>query len=95
MTGSILSMSRAIGEAAPVLILCGIVYVTAGPQHLMDTYSVLPIQIYFWTSEPVDRSLLINFQNVAAAGIVILLVILLSFNAVAILIRQLTQKRLS
>ena len=58
MTGSILSMSRAIGEAAPVLILCGIVYVTAGPQHLMDTYSVLPIQIYFWTSEPVDLSLI-------------------------------------
>ncbi len=95
MTGAILSMSRAIGEAAPVLILCGIVYVTAGPQHLMDTYSVLPIQIYFWTGEPVDRSLLINFQNVAAAGIVVLLFILLSFNAVAILIRQFTQKPLS
>ena len=95
MTGAILAMSRAIGEAAPILILCGLVFVTSGPQHLMDTYSVLPIQIYFWTGEPIDRESLINFQNVAAAGIVVLLAILLTFNAIAILIRQLTQKSLT
>ena len=95
MTGAILAMSRAIGEAAPILILCGIVYVTSGPEHLMDDYSVLPIQIYYWAKEPIDRAALINFQNVAAAGIVVLLVVLLTFNAIAILIRQLTQKPLS
>ncbi|MEM9410852.1 MAG: PstA family ABC transporter permease [Planctomycetota bacterium] len=95
MTGAILSMSRAIGEAAPILILCGIVFITAGPQHLMDEYSVLPIQIYYWTKEPIDRVDLINYQNIAAAGIVVLLAILLTFNAIAILIRQLTQKPLS
>ena len=95
MTGAILSMSRAIGEAAPILILCGIVFITSGPQHLMDEYSVLPIQIYYWTKEPIDRAALINFQNVSAAGIVVLLAILLTFNAVAILIRQYTQKPLT
>ena len=95
MTGAILAMSRAIGEAAPILILCGIVYVTSGPSHLMDDYSVLPIQIYYWAKEPIDRAAQINFQNVAAAGIVVLLAVLLTFNAIAILIRQLTSKPLS
>ena len=95
MTGAILAMSRAIGEAAPILILCGIVYVTSGPSHLMDDYSVLPIQIYYWAKEPIDRAATINFQNIAAAGIVVLLVVLLTFNAIAILIRQFTQKPLS
>lgn len=95
MTGSILSMSRAIGEAAPILILCGIVYITSGPSNLMDAYSVLPIQIYYWTGLPIDETSLINYQNVAAAGIVVLLSILLTFNGIAIFIRQRTQKPLS
>ena len=95
MTGSILAMSRAIGEAAPILILCGIVFITAGPSHLMDTYSVLPIQIFYWAGLPIDEESLINFQNVAASGIVVLLTILLSFNAVAIALRQWAQKPLS
>ena len=61
----------------------------------MDDYSVLPIQIYYWAKEPIDRAAQINFQNVAAAGIVVLLAVLLTFNAIAILIRQLTSKPLS
>lgn len=95
MTGAILSMSRAIGEAAPILIICGILFVSAGPSHLMDLFSILPIQIYNTTKLPVNEEMLIHSQNVAAAGIVVLLAILLTFNGVAIAIRQWAQKPLS
>jgi phosphate transport system permease protein len=95
MTGAILAMSRAIGEAAPILVICGILFVTSGPTHLMDIFSILPIQIYDMTQLPKDQELMINAHNVAAAGIVVLLAILLTFNAVAITIRQWTQKPLS
>ena len=95
MTGAILAMSRAIGEAAPIIVLAGIVYISAGPQNLMDTYSVLPVQIYYWAGLPIDDLAAVNWQNVASAGIVVLLAILLSFNAVAIAIRHWTHKPLS
>ena len=95
MTGAILAMSRAIGEAAPIIVLAGIVYITKGPENLMDSYSVLPIQIFHWAGLPIDNLAAINWQNVASAGIVVLLAILFSFNAIAISIRQWTQKPLS
>jgi phosphate transport system permease protein len=95
MTGTILAVSRAIGEAAPILMLAGIVYITRSPQHLIDDFAVLPIQIYYWAGLPVSQDAAVNFQNVAAAGIIVLLAILLTFNAVAIVIRQKTQKPLS
>lgn len=87
MTGSILAMSRAIGETAPILIIAGIVYIRNSPQHLMDSYTVMPLQIYNWTSRPQEE-----FHAIAAAGIIVLLAILLSFNAVAVLIRHRMQK---
>lgn len=90
MTGSILAMSRAIGETAPILIIAGIVYIRSTPQHLMDDFTVMPLQIYNWTSRPQEA-----FHDIAAAGIIILLAILLSFNAVAVFIRQKMQKPLS
>ncbi len=90
MTGSILAMSRAIGEAAPVLILCGIVYISFLPANLMDDFTVMPLQIYNWASRPQEA-----FHGVAAAGIIVLLVVLLSFNALAIFIRQKFNKPLS
>ncbi|QDT08584.1 PstA family ABC transporter permease [Planctomycetes bacterium K23_9] len=90
MTGSILAMSRAIGEAAPVLIICGIVYISSGPTHLMDDFSVMPLQIFNWTARPQHE-----FQTVAAKGILVLLALLLSFNTVAVLIRNKTQNSLS
>ncbi len=79
MTGSILAMSRAIGETAPILIIAGIVYIRNAPQNLMDSYTVMPLQIYNWTSRPQQE-----FHAIAAAGIILLLIILLSFNAVAV-----------
>ncbi|TWU18218.1 PstA family ABC transporter permease [Allorhodopirellula heiligendammensis] len=90
MTGSILAMSRAIGEAAPILIICGIIYVGASPANLMDDFSVMPLQIFNWASQPQQE-----FHAVAAQGIIVLLVILLSFNAIAVFIRQTAQKSLS
>ena len=95
MTGAILAMSRAIGEAAPIIVLAGIVYITAGPENLMDSYSVLPIQIFHWAGLPIDNAATVNWQHVASAGIVVLLAILFTFNTLAIVIRQRTQKPLS
>ncbi|MEM8679070.1 MAG: PstA family ABC transporter permease [Planctomycetota bacterium] len=95
MTGAILSASRAIGEAAPILMLAGVVYITQAPRHLLDEYSVLPIQIFYWARLPVDRSAAINFQHVAAGGIIVLLAILLTLNGIASYIRYSARKRLS
>lgn len=88
LTGSILAMSRAIGETAPILIIAGIVYIRNAPQHLMDSYTVLPLQIYNWTSRPQEE-----FHSIAAAGIVVLLLILLTFNAAAVVLRQRMQNK--
>jgi len=89
MTGSILALSRAIGEAAPILILAGIVYITFVPQNLMDDFTAMPLQIYHWAGLPQK-----DFHQVAASGIIVLLAILLSFNAVAVFIRHKLQKPL-
>ena len=95
MTGAILAMSRAIGEAAPILMIAGLVYITTGPQHLMDDFAVLPLQIFYWAGLPIDESADINFQHVAAGGIIVLLLVLFAFNFTAVLIRQLAQKQLT
>ncbi len=90
MTGSILAMSRAIGETAPILIIAGILFIMNSPRHLMDDFTVMPLQIFNWASRPQDE-----FHGIAAGGIIILLLILLSFNAIAVLIRHKMQKPLS
>lgn len=95
MTGCILSMSRAIGEAAPILMISGIVAISMGPQHLMDDFSILPLQIFYWAGLPVVDGEPHNFQHVAAGAIIVLLLVLFAFNSVAILLRQIAQKRLS
>jgi len=90
LTGAILAMSRAIGETAPILIIAGIVYISQAPQNLMDDFTVMPLQIFNWISRPQEE-----FHAIAAAGIILLLGILLSFNALAVLIRQKLHKPLS
>ncbi len=87
MTGSILALSRAIGEAAPILVIAGIVFIRFTPGHLMDEFTAMPLQIYDWASRPQE-----GFHEVAAAGIIVLLAVLLSFNAIAVFIRQKLQK---
>ena len=88
LTGVILAMSRAIGEAAPVIAISALVYLTFLPGSPLDRFTVLPIQIFNWISRPGD-----DFRGIAAAGIIVLLVILLSMNAVAIYLRNRFQTR--
>jgi len=90
MTGSILAMSRAIGEAAPILMISGIVFIDFTPGHLMDKFTVMPLQIYNWAQRPQPE-----FHHLAASGIIVLLTVLLAFNALAVFIRQKFQKPLS
>ncbi|MBT17507.1 MAG: phosphate ABC transporter, permease protein PstA [Dehalococcoidia bacterium] len=88
MTGTILALSRAIGEAAPIIAISALVFLTFVPSHPLDQFTVMPIQIYNWVARPQE-----DFRGIAAAGIVVLLVVLLSMNAIAIIIRNKTQKR--
>jgi phosphate transport system permease protein len=89
LTGIILSLSRAIGETAPLITMGALTYVTFVPGSLLDRFTVLPIQIFNWTSRPQAA-----FAETAAAGIVVLLVVLLAMNAVAIFIRNKYQRSL-
>ncbi len=87
-TGSILALSRAVGEAAPLLLLGGLVFVNYDPDGLMSGFTTLPIQIFNWASQPQEA-----FQQVASAAIIVMLGLLLLMNAVAIIIRNRYQKR--
>ena len=87
MTGVILSLSRAIGEAAPLIMMGIPAWVNFVPQHPLDQFTVMPMQIYFWSTQPQDV-----FRSLAAAAIVVLLVVLLSMNAAAVVIRNRHQK---
>jgi len=82
LTGVILALSRAIGETAP-LIMVGAAGLVVAPDSIMDQFTVLPIQIFNWTARPQDE-----FQGLAAAAIVVLMVLLLSMNLTAILLRN-------
>jgi phosphate transport system permease protein len=86
-TGSILALARAIGETAPLLLIGALTYVTVNPT-LMGSFTALPIQIYQWIARPQDE-----FRLLAAAGIIVLLVILLTMNALAIWLRNRYQRR--
>lgn len=88
LTGTILAMSRAIGEAAPVIAISALVYLTFVPTSPLDRFTVLPIQIFNWVTRPQD-----DFRGLAAAGIIVLLVMLLSMNAVAVYLRNRYQTR--
>lgn len=88
LTGIILAVSRAMGEAAPLVIMGALSFVPFAPTSPLDRFTVLPIQIYVWISKPQEE-----FHQLAAAGIVALLVILLSMNAFAILLRNRLQSR--
>lgn len=87
MTGIILALSRAIGEAAPLIMLGALNYVPFVPTGLKSPFSVMPIQIFDWTSRPQPE-----FHHLAAAAIIVLLAVLLTMNAIAIGIRLYQQK---
>ncbi|MFO7171794.1 MAG: phosphate ABC transporter permease PstA [Bacillota bacterium] len=88
MTGVILAISRALGETAPLITVGAWAFITYLPRHPLDGFSVLPIQIFNWAARPKPA-----FQQLAAAGIIVLLAVLLSLNAVAIWLRNKYQKK--
>ena len=90
LTGIILSISRAIGETAPLLVVGAAAYVTFNPTGLTSKYTVLPMQIYEWARRPQQ-----DFQDLAAAAIIVLLALLLILNATAIYFRQRFSKKIN
>lgn len=88
LTGSILALSRAIGETAPLIIVGAAAAIYTIPDSFLSKYTVMPIQIWSWTSRPQEE-----WQYVAAAGIIVLLIILLCMNAIAVWIRNKFQNR--
>ncbi len=87
LTGLILAMSRAIGETAPLITIGALAYIDFTPTSVMSPFTVLPIQVYNWVSRPQAA-----FAENAAAGIIVLLVLLLTLNSVAVVLRDRIQK---
>ncbi len=83
LTGTILAVSRAIGETAPLVVVGASTYINVDPSGPFSKFTTLPIQIYQWTSRPQDE-----FRGLAAAAIIVLLILLLSLNAIAIVLRN-------
>jgi phosphate transport system permease protein len=88
MTGTILALSRAIGETAPLIVVGAATYLTFTPNGPFDRFTAMPIQIYGWTALPQE-----GWVAVAAAGIVVLMVLLLLMNSIAVTIRNRSQRR--
>lgn len=82
LTGVILALSRALGETAPLIMIGALTYIAFVPEGPMDEFTALPIQIYNWTSRPQEA-----FHELASAGIIVLLLVLLLMNATAVWIR--------
>lgn len=88
LTGVILALSRAVGETAPLVVLGLPLFLPFLPSSLLDSITVLPMQIYNWTSRPQ-----VEFHDLAAAGIIVLLLLLMLMNLVAIVIRNKFQRK--
>lgn len=88
LTGTILALSRAIGEAAPLIVVGALAFVPFVPTNPLDPFTVIPIQIFNWVSRPQ-----LEFQELAAAASIVLLVLLLSMNAAAIVLRNRYSRR--
>jgi phosphate transport system permease protein len=88
-TGIILSLSRAMGETAPLIVIGAVAYIAATPSNINDPFTVLPIQIFNWTSQPQP-----GYHEAAAAAIIVLLTVLLTLNSIAIFLRYRSRKRL-
>jgi phosphate transport system permease protein len=89
LTGVILALSRAVGEAAPLIVVGALAYVPFAPSTPLDEFSVLPIQIYNWVSRP-QQGFVIN----SAAAIIILLMVTFAMNGIAIYFRNRWQKKI-
>ena len=87
-TGVILALSRAIGETAPLILIGALTFVPFLPQGIMDQFTALPIQIFNWTARPQSE-----FESLAAAAIVVLMILLFAMNLTAILLRNYFEER--
>jgi phosphate transport system permease protein len=88
LTGSVMAMSRAIGETAPLVVVGASTFIAVDPSGPFSKFTTLPIQIYQWTSRPQDQ-----FRNIAAAAILVLLALFLTLNASAVLLRNRYSRR--
>jgi phosphate transport system permease protein len=88
LTGLILALSRAIGETAPLITIGAVAFMAFVPDSIWSPFTVLPIQIFNWVSRPMA-----DFQTNAAAGILVLLALLLTMNAVAVWLRDRYQRK--
>jgi phosphate transport system permease protein len=88
LTGTILAISRAIGETAPLILVGASSLINKDPSSIFSFFTALPIQIYNWTARPQAE-----FRNIAAAAILVLLIMLLSLNSVAIILRNRLSRR--
>jgi phosphate transport system permease protein len=92
LTGTVLAISRAIGETAPLVVVGASTFLSQDPTSIFSKFTTLPIQIYQWTARPQEE-----FRRIAAAAILVLLILMLSLNAIAIVLRNRirTKKRFS
>jgi len=90
LTGVILALSRAIGETAPLIAIGALTFIPFAPEGLRSPFTVMPIQVYNWVSRPQKE-----FHDIAASGIIVLLLLLLAMNAIAIYLRNRFQKQSS
>lgn len=88
LTGLILALSRAIGETAPLITIGALTYIPFAPDSVWSAFTVLPIQIFNWVSRPQAA-----FKANAAAGILVLLAMLLTMNALAVVLRDRAQRK--
>ncbi len=88
MTGTILAVSRALGETAPLLMIGMVAFIADVPQSFLDPTTVMPVQIYLWSDSPE-----LGFAEKSAAAIMVLLAFLISFNGVAVYIRRKFEKK--
>jgi phosphate transport system permease protein len=88
LTGIILAISRALGEAAPLIMVGGVTYIAFLPSSAMDSFTTLPIQIFNWAGRPQE-----DFQSIAAAAIIVLVGLVLITNGLAILLRAKLENR--
>jgi phosphate transport system permease protein len=88
LTGTILAVSRAIGETAPLVVVGASTFITVDPTSPFSKFTTLPIQIWQWTARPQDE-----FRNIAAAAIIVLLILLLTLNATAVVLRNRYSRR--
>jgi phosphate transport system permease protein len=88
VSGGILALSRAVGETAPLVMIGAVTFIAFTPETASDPFTALPVQIFHWASRPQEE-----FRGLAAAAIIVLLGILLSLNALAVILRHRLERR--